>query len=62
MLQIYRPKIYGQQIGQIRHQFWLAVEVEFEYIPNSIPYLGKDEARPATQTLSESVVIMIMES
>ena len=36
--------------------------MEFEYIPNAIPYLGKDEARQAIQTLSESVIIMIMES
>ena len=26
-----------------------------------MPYLGKDEARPATQRLSESVVIMLVE-
>ena len=42
-------------------KFWLAVYVEFKYIPNIIPYLGKDEARPATQRLSESVVIKIMQ-
>ena len=42
-------------------KFWLAADVEFKYIPNAIPYLGKDEARPATQRLSESVVIKIVE-
>ena len=42
-------------------KFWLATDVEFKYIANAIPYLGKDEARPATQRLSESVVIKIVE-
>ena len=32
-----------------------------KYILNAIPYLGKDEARPATQRLSESVVIKLVE-
>ena len=41
-------------------KFWLAADVEFKYIPNAIPYLGKDEARPATKRLSESVVINIV--
>ena len=42
-------------------KFWLALDVEFKYIPNAIPYLGKDEARPTTQRLSESVVTKIVE-
>ena len=42
-------------------KFWLAVDVEYKYIPNAISYLGKDEARPVTQRLSESVVIKIVE-
>ena len=42
-------------------KFWPAVDVEFKYIPNAISYLGKDEARPATQKLSKSVVIQIVE-
>ena len=42
-------------------KFWLAVDVEFKYIPNAIPHLGKDKARPTTQRLFESVVIKIME-
>ena len=41
-------------------KFWLAGDVEFKYIPNAIPYLGKDEARPTTQRLSKSVVINIV--
>ena len=42
-------------------KFWLAVDVEFKYIPNAIPHLGKDKARPTTQRLFESVVIKIVE-
>ena len=42
-------------------QFCPTVEVEFKYISNAISYLGKDEARPATQKLSKSVVIQIVE-
>ena len=42
-------------------KFWLVADVKFKYIPNAIPYFGKDEARPATQRLSESVIIKIVE-
>ena len=42
-------------------KFWLAVDVEFKYIPYAIPYFGKDESRVATQRLSKSVVIQIEE-
>ena len=42
-------------------KFWLAVDVEFKYISNALSYLGKDEARPATQRLSKSVIIQIVE-
>ena len=42
-------------------KFWLAVDLESKYILNGIPYLGKDETRPATQRLSESVVIKLVE-
>ena len=42
-------------------KFWLAVDVKSKYMLNAIPYLGKDEARPATQRLSESVVIKLVE-
>ena len=41
-------------------KFWLAVDLESKYILNAIPYLGKDETRPATQRLSESVVIKLV--
>ena len=42
-------------------KFWLAVDVELKYISKAIPYLGKDEARPATQRLPDNVVINIVE-
>ena len=42
-------------------KFWLAVDMKSKYILNAIPYLGKDEARRATQRLSESVVIKLVE-
>ena len=41
-------------------KFRPAVDVKSKYIPNAIPYLGKDEARPATQRFSESVVIKLV--
>ena len=41
-------------------KFWLAVDVKFKYIPNIIPYLGKDKARLTTQKLSENVIIKKM--
>ena len=43
--------------NQFDIKFWLAFDVEFKYILNAIPYLGKDEAKPVTQRFSESVVI-----
>ena len=42
-------------------KFWLAIDVKSKYILNVIPYLGKDEVRPATQRLSESGVIKLVE-
>ena len=33
-------------------KFWLAVYVEFKYILNAIPYLGKDRSRLFTQRLT----------
>ena len=42
-------------------KFWSAFDVEFKYIPKAIPYFGKEDARPATQRLSESVIIKIVE-
>ena len=42
-------------------KFWIAVDLESKYILNAKPYLCKDETRPATQRLSESVVIKLVE-
>ena len=42
-------------------KFWSAFDVEFKYIPKAIPYFGKEDARPATQKLFESVIIKIVE-
>ncbi|KAM3603127.1 uncharacterized protein V6R79_016937 [Siganus canaliculatus] len=42
-------------------KFWLAVDVESKYMLNGFPYLGKDESRPATQGLGESVVMKLVE-
>ena len=42
-------------------KFWLVFDVEFKYIPKAMPYFGKEDARPATQRLPESVVIKIVE-
>ena len=35
--------------------------MESRYIPNAIPYLGKDEPRPFTQRLSDNIVMTLME-
>ncbi|KAL1251031.1 hypothetical protein QQF64_018827 [Cirrhinus molitorella] len=42
-------------------KFWLAADVETKYVLNSFPYLGKDDSRPATQSLGESVVLKLVE-
>ena len=42
-------------------KFWIDVDLESKYVLNAILYLGKDETRPATQRLSESVVIKLVE-
>ena len=40
-------------------KFWLAIDVESKYILNAIPYLGKDESRLPTQSLSDVVMTLI---
>lgn len=42
-------------------KFWLAVDAESNYLLNGFPYLGKDNHRPADQSLSEHVVLKLME-
>ena len=42
-------------------KFWLAADVQSKYCLNGFPYLGKDDHRPSDQTLSEHVVLKLME-
>ncbi|KAJ8891525.1 hypothetical protein PR048_004053, partial [Dryococelus australis] len=42
-------------------KFWLAVDVDSKYILNGFPYLGKDEKLPSDQTLSENIVILLVD-
>lgn len=42
-------------------KFWLAVDVESKYLLNGFPYLGKDETRPSDQSVSENVVLRLVE-
>jgi len=38
-------------------KYWLICDAEKRYVLNIIPYLGKDEARPADRSLGEHVVL-----
>lgn len=42
-------------------KFWLAVDVKTKYLLNGLPYLGKDEQRPANESLGEYVVHRLTE-
>lgn len=42
-------------------KFWLAADSRSHYLVNGFPYLGKNEARPKNQSLSEYIVIQLME-
>jgi hypothetical protein len=42
-------------------KFWLLVEVTSKYLCNGFPYLGRDDSRPPNQSLSEFVVLRLME-
>ncbi|GBP98328.1 PiggyBac transposable element-derived protein 4 [Eumeta japonica] len=42
-------------------KFWLCVDVDSKFVLNGFPYLGKDESRPQNQSLSESVVMRLVE-
>ena len=42
-------------------KFWLAVDSETKYLVNGFPYLGKDAQRPQNESLSEFVVMKLME-
>ena len=42
-------------------KFWMAVDAESHYLVNGFPYLGKNEHRPQNQSLSEYIVIKLVE-
>ena len=42
-------------------KFWMAADVDTKYILHSIPYLGKDDSRPAGVKLGEHVVLQLIE-
>lgn len=37
-------------------KFWAATDAKVRYVINAFPYLGRDEARPSTEGVGESVV------
>ncbi|KAF2884724.1 hypothetical protein ILUMI_21450 [Ignelater luminosus] len=42
-------------------KFCIAVDTKSKFVLNAFPYLGKDETRPQDQTLSENVVLRLLE-
>lgn len=42
-------------------KFWLAVDSKSTYLLNGFPYVGKDDHRPATQSMPAHVVMKLME-
>ncbi|XP_040565532.1 uncharacterized protein [Lepeophtheirus salmonis] len=42
-------------------KFWLSVDASSKYLVNGFPYLRKDSQRPANKSLSEYVVMKLME-
>lgn len=42
-------------------KFWLASNVKSKYVVNGFPYLRKDEMRPISVSLAESVVLKLVE-
>lgn len=42
-------------------KFWLASDVNSKYLVNGFPYLGKDDIRPQSTSLSEFVVLKLVE-
>ena len=42
-------------------KFWMAVDAESHYLVNGFPYLGKNEHRPQNQSLSEYIVLKLVE-
>lgn len=42
-------------------KFWVLADVDTKYMLNAFPYLGKDETRPNDKSLSEFVVLRLMD-
>ena len=42
-------------------KFWMATDVDTKYMLHSIPYLGKDDSRPAGVKFGEHVVLQLIE-
>jgi len=49
-----KPDKYGQK-------YWLAVDVEANYLVNGFPYLGKNDERGSNERLSDFVVMRLMQ-
>ena len=49
-----KPDKYGQK-------YWLAVDVEANYLVNGFPYLGKNDKRGCNERLSDFVVMKLMQ-
>ncbi|GBP55934.1 ATP-dependent DNA helicase PIF1 [Eumeta japonica] len=49
-----KPDKYGQK-------FWMAVDIDANYIINALPYLGKDDHKPNGERLGDLVVKKLME-
>ena len=46
---------------KIAVNFWLAVDAKSHYLINGFPYLAKNDQRPQNQSLSECVVMKLVE-
>ena len=53
--------VHCEQARYIWHKVLAYADVDSKYVVNGFPYLGKDETRPASQSLGESVVLRLME-
>ena len=42
-------------------KFWFLVDVDSKYVSNGIPYFGKDNLRPANESLPENVIMQLMD-
>jgi hypothetical protein len=51
----------GNKPDKFGIKFWVAVDVSSKYVVNAFPYLGRDDTRPPGDSLSESVVMKLMQ-